>query len=199
MIAVKERVTTLVVVKPETKSERKTSSRQGGPPDPPEPPGGRRRREEPNRTVLYLVAIFLSVIFWLATASSYSILLGDTVAAQVIELLAWFVLIVAVGKCCFRDRPDTQPAQNFDEAIQKAIALRANRYWDGMLLVILVFHLAVYAAMLGPAQIAGAAAILATLAFWVELVRLRISFPETQAEFSELLSSTRLGHAPPTR
>jgi len=192
MAAVKERVTTLVVVKPQSKFESgpKTSSGPGDPPDPPElpPGGGRRRSEKPNKVALYLFAVFLAVIFWLGTAETYSIALGRAVVAQAIGLFAWFILIVAAGKCSMRggtsspSRPETM-----EDMIDSAKARLLNHYWDGLLLIVICFHLAVYNDIFGLVQIAAIAAVLITLAYFVERLRFRY-FPQTATDLADLLS-----------
>jgi hypothetical protein len=189
MIAVKERPTVVPVWQPE--SSFKPNSASGGPPEPPEPPpgGGRGGSGGNSRIILYLIAFLLAGLLTSATADSYSVVLGNTAAVHAVELFAWFILIVAAGKCSMKlGGVVLSQSQTVEAAIEKAKVRLSNRFWDGLLLIVLCFHLAVYNNMAGIALIAALAALLITLTYLVERVRFQY-FPQSSADLADLLSN----------
>jgi hypothetical protein len=188
MPAVKEPTKTVVVFTPEVRSSFNPRSAPGGPTEPPAPPpGGPERGRGNGKWLYYLLALIVSVLLWIPTANAYSITLGDTVAAQALGLFAWFILIVTAAKCTMREelsRP--YPAPTVDDAIENAKVGLSNHLWDGLFLLTICFHLAVYNGIVGVVWISSVAAVLITLAYFVEILRSSY-IPQSSEDLIDLL------------
>jgi hypothetical protein len=142
MAAVKEREITAVVATP-PKSESFSSTGPRGPTEPPTPPGGGRGGG--GKLPYLLVLLVLALIPFGLTLRTYMGVLGDTPATEIIAYAAWVFLTLSFAKCSLlaKEEASSRP-RTFEHAVHEFRNRVSQRFWDGLLIMVCCFHLAVF-------------------------------------------------------
>jgi hypothetical protein len=189
MAAVKERI---VVAEPKLKSESDTESKWSTnyrlPPGPPPRGGGPGPNDGGRKPVYIFLAILLAIMLSRVTATSYSMALGNTPQSQVIEFAAWLLLIVTFANVSvFAEEPNLSPRGTVEREMEKLKNRTVRRFWDGLFIVVVCFHIAAYTDVAGMVPLIEAASAFITVAYIIERVRLQF-YPQSAADVADILS-----------